>query len=82
MVVEQEVGHLARYSFVAVHLHLVGLGPFWTTCICNISTMEEEQGKGKRKFSTFSAHFRRGGIHPLSIFKSIDISRSHSGGKT
>ena len=27
MVVEQEVGHLARYSFVAVLLHLVGLGP-------------------------------------------------------
>ena len=41
MGVEQEVGHLARYSFVANHLHLVGLGPFWTTCICYISTMVE-----------------------------------------
>ena len=27
MVVEQEVGNLASYSFVANHLHLVGLGP-------------------------------------------------------
>ena len=29
MVVGQEVGYLARYSFVAVHLHLVGLGYSW-----------------------------------------------------
>ena len=35
MVVEQEVGYLARHSFVAVHLHLVGLGPVRTT-ITNI----------------------------------------------
>ncbi|MCS5599871.1 MAG: hypothetical protein VX977_10745 [Pseudomonadota bacterium] len=31
LVVEQEVGHLARYSFVAVLLHLVGLGPVRAT---------------------------------------------------
>ena len=31
MVVEQEVGNLARYTFVAVLLHLVGLGPVRTT---------------------------------------------------
>ena len=27
MVVEQEVGNLARHPIVAIHLHLVGLGP-------------------------------------------------------
>ena len=31
MVMEQEVGHLARHSFMAVYLHLVGLGPVRTT---------------------------------------------------
>ena len=31
MVVEQEVGNLARHPFVAVLLHLVGLGPVRTT---------------------------------------------------
>ena len=36
MVVEQEVGNLARYSFVANHFHLVGLGPVRPT-ITNIS---------------------------------------------
>ena len=35
MVVEQEVGNLARYSFVANHFHLVGLGPVRPT-ITNI----------------------------------------------
>ncbi len=30
MVVGQEVGNLAHYSFVAVLLHLVGLGPVRT----------------------------------------------------
>ena len=31
MVVEQEMGNLARYSFMAIHLHLVGLGPVRAT---------------------------------------------------
>ena len=31
MVVEQEMGNMARYSFVANHLHLVGLGPVPST---------------------------------------------------
>ena len=50
-------------------LQLHAIGPKGTQRDCN-----------GLKFSTFSAHQRRGGIHPLSRFKTIDIFRSHSQG--